>query len=104
VFSEKPMATSLPEAWKIRQAAGHARGLYQLGFNRRFANVYRFAKQMIDEGRITHSLTPLPRAQRAFLPQSPDVAWRYQRARSSALLLPLSIRQGPHQTRRAVSL
>src|SRR3989441_10577885 len=59
VFSEKPMATSLPEAWKIRQAAGHARGLYQLGFNRRFANVYRFAKQMIDEGRITPLLAQM---------------------------------------------
>src|SRR5213596_1811226 len=59
VFSEKPMATSLPEAWKIRQAAGRARGMYQLGFNRRFANVYRFAKQMIDEGRITPLLAQL---------------------------------------------
>src|SRR5256885_5960692 len=59
VFSEKPMATSLPEAWKIRQAAGRARGMYQLGFNRRFANVYRFAKQMIDEGRIIPLLAQL---------------------------------------------
>src|SRR5439155_23848381 len=59
VFCAKPMATSLPEAWQIRQAAGHARGLYQLGFNRRFANVYRCAKQMIDEGRITPLLAQL---------------------------------------------
>ena len=59
VFSEKPMATSLADAWKIREAARRGRRIYQLGFNRRFANVYRFAKQMIDEGRITPLLAQL---------------------------------------------
>src|SRR5256712_7199362 len=59
VFSEKPMATSLADAWKIREAARRARRIYQLGFNRRFANVYRFAKQMIDEGRITPLLAQM---------------------------------------------
>jgi len=53
VFSEKPMATSLEGAWTIREAAGRARGVYQIGFNRRFANVYRFAKDLIDGGRLT---------------------------------------------------
>lgn len=53
VFSEKPMATSLEGAARIREAAARARGIYQLGFNRRFANVYRFAKRLIEEGRIT---------------------------------------------------
>jgi myo-inositol 2-dehydrogenase/D-chiro-inositol 1-dehydrogenase len=53
VFSEKPMATSLGEAQRIREAAGRSRGAYQIGFNRRFANVYRFARRLIDEGRIT---------------------------------------------------
>ncbi len=53
VFSEKPMATSLEGARKIRDAAAKARGVYQIGFNRRFSNVYRFAKARIDEGRIT---------------------------------------------------
>src|SRR5438128_11002084 len=57
VFSEKPMATSLPEAWKIRQAAGRARGMHQLGFNRRLPNVYRFGQPMIYEGPITPLLT-----------------------------------------------
>ena len=52
VFSEKPMATSLRGASQIRAAARRARGVYQLGFNRRFANVYRFARVLIDEGRI----------------------------------------------------
>lgn len=53
VFCEKPMATSLDGARAIRDAAAAARGVYQIGFNRRFANVYRFAKDLIAEGRIT---------------------------------------------------
>ncbi len=53
VFSEKPMATSLEGAWKVREAARRSRGVYQLGFNRRFASVYRFVKELIDDGRIT---------------------------------------------------
>jgi myo-inositol 2-dehydrogenase / D-chiro-inositol 1-dehydrogenase len=55
VFSEKPMATTLADARRIRDAARRSRGLYQIGFNRRFANVYRFAKTHIEDG----SLTPL---------------------------------------------
>lgn len=53
VFSEKPMATSLDGAWKIREAAQRSRGVYQIGFNRRFANVYRFAQALIEGGRLT---------------------------------------------------
>jgi myo-inositol 2-dehydrogenase/D-chiro-inositol 1-dehydrogenase len=53
VFSEKPMATSLRDARTIRDAARRAKGIYQIGFNRRFANVYRFAKRLIDDGRLT---------------------------------------------------
>lgn len=53
VFSEKPMATSLEGAGQIRDAAARAKSAYQLGFNRRFSNVYRFAKRLIEEGRIT---------------------------------------------------
>lgn len=52
VFSEKPMATSLEAAWRIRQAAERSRGVYQVGFNRRFANVYEFARRLIDDGRL----------------------------------------------------
>lgn len=52
VFSEKPMATSLPGARRIRDAARRSRGIYQLGFNRRFANVYQFARRLVEEGRI----------------------------------------------------
>lgn len=53
VFSEKPMATSLEGAWRIREAAARAKRVYQLGFNERFANVYVFAKRLITEGKIT---------------------------------------------------
>lgn len=59
VFSEKPMATSLGGAKKIRDAASRARGAYQIGLNRRFANVYRFVKQRIDDGRITPALAQM---------------------------------------------
>ncbi len=52
VFSEKPMATSLDGAWRIRAAAARARGIYQIGFNRRFANVYRFARSLIGSRRL----------------------------------------------------
>jgi myo-inositol 2-dehydrogenase/D-chiro-inositol 1-dehydrogenase len=52
VFSEKPMATSLDGARRILEASRQARGIYQLGFNRRFSNVYKFAKRLIEEGRI----------------------------------------------------
>jgi myo-inositol 2-dehydrogenase/D-chiro-inositol 1-dehydrogenase len=53
VFSEKPMATTLAGAWRIREAAGRAKAVYQLGFNRRFSNVYAFARRLIEEGRLT---------------------------------------------------
>jgi myo-inositol 2-dehydrogenase / D-chiro-inositol 1-dehydrogenase len=52
VFSEKPMATSLDGARRIRAAAERSRGVYQIGFNRRFANVYAFARRLVDDGRL----------------------------------------------------
>ncbi len=59
VFSEKPMATSLRGAREIRQAAGRSRGVYQLGFNRRFARVYRFLKELIAGGRLVPLLAQM---------------------------------------------
>jgi myo-inositol 2-dehydrogenase/D-chiro-inositol 1-dehydrogenase len=59
VFSEKPMATSLQGARAIRDAAARARSVYQIGFNRRFANVYRFAKRRIDDGRLVPRLAQM---------------------------------------------
>lgn len=45
VFSEKPMATSLADAARIRDAAEGAGVVYQVGMNRRWAPVYRAAKE-----------------------------------------------------------
>lgn len=59
VFSEKPMATSLEGARRIRDAAARAKGVYQIGFNRRFADVYRFARERIADARITPRLAQM---------------------------------------------
>ena len=50
VFSEKPMATSLEAAAEVLEASRRARGVYQAGFNRRFASVYRELKHRIATG------------------------------------------------------
>jgi myo-inositol 2-dehydrogenase/D-chiro-inositol 1-dehydrogenase len=52
VFCEKPMATTLADAQSVRDAASSAKGIYQLGFNRRFAPVYRTLKGFIEDGRL----------------------------------------------------
>src|SRR3990172_1993018 len=59
VFSEKPMATTLRGAFEIREAARRARGVYQLGLNRRFARVYRFVKTLIEDGRLSPLLAQM---------------------------------------------
>jgi myo-inositol 2-dehydrogenase/D-chiro-inositol 1-dehydrogenase len=53
VFCEKPMATSLEDARRVREAAAAAGVAYQLGFNRRFAPTYRFLKDLIESGELT---------------------------------------------------
>ena len=50
VFSEKPMATQFAEAQQIRAAAQTAKGIYQVGHNRRFAPVYLFCQEQIRAG------------------------------------------------------
>ena len=52
VFSEKPMATSLGDAGAVRAAASKARGVYQAGFNRRFALVYKELHARIASGAL----------------------------------------------------
>jgi Predicted dehydrogenases and related proteins len=52
VFSEKPMATSIESARAVLDAAARARGVYQAGFNRRFAGVYRELKHRIATGDV----------------------------------------------------
>ncbi len=56
VFSEKPMATSLEEADKIFKQVEMASVIYQIGFNRRFAPVYKFAKSVIEKGELSPTL------------------------------------------------
>ncbi len=53
VFSEKPMATSLDDARAVLDASKRARGVYQAGFNRRFASVYVALKDRIAGGTLT---------------------------------------------------
>ena len=48
VFSEKPMATSPEEAGRVREATKRAKGIYQIGFNKRFAPVFQTLKKHID--------------------------------------------------------
>ena len=50
VFSEKPMATSLKEARRILETVQSSSLIYQIGFNRRFAPAYRFAREQIEKG------------------------------------------------------
>jgi myo-inositol 2-dehydrogenase/D-chiro-inositol 1-dehydrogenase len=53
VFCEKPMATSLADAARVRAAAVASRAVYQAGFNRRYAPVYQSAKRAIAGSAIT---------------------------------------------------
>jgi myo-inositol 2-dehydrogenase/D-chiro-inositol 1-dehydrogenase len=52
VFSEKPMATSLADAQAVLAAAERSHAAYQVGFNRRFAGVYKELKRLIEAGDI----------------------------------------------------
>lgn len=47
VFCEKPMATTLDAARQVLEAAQAARTVFQVGFNRRFAPVYRRVKELL---------------------------------------------------------
>lgn len=53
VFCEKPMATSLADAARVRDAVRVAGRVYQAGFNRRYAPAYIAAKAAIVDGRVT---------------------------------------------------
>jgi myo-inositol 2-dehydrogenase / D-chiro-inositol 1-dehydrogenase len=47
VFCEKPMATTLDAARKVLEAATSSKKVFQVGFNRRFAPVYRRVKDLL---------------------------------------------------------
>lgn len=51
VFCEKPLATSLDDAAEMVRLAEAAPGLLMVGFNRRYAEVYRLAKEEFDRDR-----------------------------------------------------
>src|SRR5699024_927925 len=56
VFSEKPMATTIDDAAKIRDAAKNSTGIYNLGMNRRYAYVHKEIKERIDNYSLKPSL------------------------------------------------
>lgn len=55
VFSEKPMATSLPDARRIADRVAAGDRVYQMGFNRRWAPAYRYLRQQIERGFVPYS-------------------------------------------------
>lgn len=52
VFAEKPFALTLEDALRLRNKVREAGVTFQLGHNRRFAPVYKFLKEAIDEGTL----------------------------------------------------
>ncbi|MGB2693859.1 MAG: Gfo/Idh/MocA family oxidoreductase [Dehalococcoidia bacterium] len=73
VFCEKPMAVSLQEAQRVREAVERARGVYQIGFNKHFAPVYTALKERLDAGELTPRWANL-KMNRGELQQPPWVA------------------------------
>lgn len=53
VFSEKPMATNLADAKKIKDAAAKSKAIYNLGMNQRYSYVFKKVKGLIDKGEVT---------------------------------------------------
>jgi myo-inositol 2-dehydrogenase/D-chiro-inositol 1-dehydrogenase len=48
VFCEKPMATTLEDAQRLHEAATASSKVFQVGYNRRFAPVYKQIKQLLE--------------------------------------------------------
>ena len=57
IFCEKPLALTLEECDRAVRAVDRARGLFQIGYNRRFDAAYTEAKRLIDEGAIGRPVT-----------------------------------------------
>ncbi|HEX6044214.1 MAG TPA: Gfo/Idh/MocA family oxidoreductase [Pyrinomonadaceae bacterium] len=51
VFCEKPLATTIAEAEAVFAKAQESKGVFQVGFNRRFAPVYATLKQLLTKQR-----------------------------------------------------
>jgi len=52
IFCEKPMATNFQDAKRILKLLESKNIVYQVGHNRRFAPVYKFAKSLIQNGKF----------------------------------------------------
>lgn len=52
IFCEKPMTTSLQDAKRIFKLLESKNIVYQIGHNRRFAPVYKFARNLIQNGKF----------------------------------------------------
>src|SRR5215207_1871088 len=64
VFSEKPMATTVDEAVRIRDAIEKEMLVYRVGFNKRFAPVYRELRRTVHErGTPTMALAKMNRGE-----------------------------------------
>jgi len=55
VFCEKPLATNIEDAQSVFAKANHAKSVFQVGHNRRFAPVYATLKQLLTEKHVAHS-------------------------------------------------
>jgi len=52
IFCEKPMAITLDDCRRMREAVEKAKVKYLIGYHRRLNPVYQFAKKMLDDGRL----------------------------------------------------
>jgi myo-inositol 2-dehydrogenase/D-chiro-inositol 1-dehydrogenase len=55
VFCEKPLATNVTDAERVFKEASESDGVFQVGYNRRFAPVYATLKRMLSETHPPHS-------------------------------------------------
>jgi myo-inositol 2-dehydrogenase/D-chiro-inositol 1-dehydrogenase len=55
VFCEKPLATNVADAQRVFEKTKNARGVFQVGHNRRFAPIYVELKRMLSETHAPHS-------------------------------------------------
>ncbi len=62
VFSEKPMAIALSDARRIVEEVSRQKTIYQFGLTRRFWPVYKFVKDLIDNGKLVPYLADIKMA------------------------------------------
>lgn len=89
VFCEKPMATDRAGGDRIRAAAQHSRGVYNLGMSRRYARTHDKLKSLIDAGRIVPTSAQLKLNRGELL----RPAWTADPARTGGFLYETTIHQ-----------